>query len=293
MNRSNLVVKNGVLLALLSLTATTTLANETTIANTQNADADSSQTFQPAFTGYVAGTYSDDWASDYRDDRSFSIDLKLGYQFTPNFSAGVITGAYYLDTAYCSTHTKDYWCMSSTSLYAKYNNLYSFFDDFTTIGVQGRVILPTTQYSQDTNLYFGLKGYVPISFDVDRYVDGLSLSLTPSVTKYFNKYKTAGGQNLTEYTLALTLDTTYQISDKFYFTVSLDDYNYITYQGSTTYPTISHTEELGYQATDNIYVGVGYTNSAQYYDPEHGPSPISDLFDDKDPHFYLTTYYSF
>ncbi len=289
------MVKNGVLLALLSLTATTSLASETNISDAQATDADASQTqaFTPGFTGYIAATYSDDWASDYRDDRNVSFDLKLGYQFTQNFSAGVITGTYYLDTAYCSSHTQDYWCMSPTYLYAKYDNLASFFDDFTTVGVQGRIILPTTQYAQDTHLYFGATGYVPVSFDVNRYINGLSVSLTPAVTKYFNEYKTAGGQNLTEYTLSMTLDTTYQISDKFYFTVSLANSHYITYKGNSTYPTLSHAEELGYQATDNIYIGVGYTNNAQFYNPEHGPNPITGLFDDKDPHFYLTTNYAF
>ncbi|OBT13372.1 hypothetical protein A9264_06810 [Vibrio sp. UCD-FRSSP16_10] len=288
------MIKTGVLLAIFSLSATTALASETDTTQSQAAQTDSQQTFTPHWTGYVEATYADDWASDYRDDRNVEFDMQLGYQFTSHVSAGIITGTYYLDNSTCSAHSKDYWCIAPTYLYTNYSNLYSFgHDDLVTIGAKGRILLPTTQYAQDTHLYFGAFAYLPISFDVNRYVKGLSLVLQPNVKKYFNKYKTAGGQNLTDYSLGFDLSSTYQITDKIVFSVSMTDSHYVTYAGNSTYPTLSHTEEIGYELTDSWYMGVGYSNNAQYYNPEHGSNPISSLFDDKDPHFYLTTYYAF
>ncbi|CAM3084221.1 hypothetical protein VIRA109638_12665 [Vibrio rarus] len=281
------------LLAILSFSATPALASETdNNASTTTPQTETKHTFSPHITAYVAATYSDDWASDYRDDRNVEFDFKLGYQFTPKISAGVITGVYYLDNSYCSTHTKDYWCMTTTYLYGSYSNLYSI-GDFTTFGLKGRFILPTTQYARDTKLQYGIAGYVPISFDVDRYISGFGLVLQPSLTKYSNTYKTSGGQNLTEYTLGLDLYASYQFTDKFSFTLSVNDRHYITYQGNAHYPSLSHSEEFGYQPTSSWYFGLGYTNSAQYYNPDRGPNPITGLFDDKDPHFYLSSSFAF
>ncbi|WP_261817694.1 hypothetical protein [Vibrio gallicus] len=294
MNKSNLVIKAGLLLAMFSLSTTVALANPITsdISNTDPDDVQSEQTFTPSWVGAVSVTYADNWANDYRDNRNVDFDLQLGYQFTNNFSAGVITGAYYLDTQYCSTHTKDYWCASSTYLYANYANLYQF-GDFTTVGLKGRILLPTSQYSRDTELYFGTSVYVPFSFDVNRYIDGLSLVFQPSATKYFNKYESIGGSNLVEYTFGLGLASSYQITDNLSFSFSMTDSYYITYQGYTKYPTISHSEEFDYTFTDNLYVGLGYTNSAQYFNPDKGPNPVSGLFDDKDPNYYVSVGYSF
>jgi hypothetical protein len=279
-------------MVLCGLLSTSSLASDNSQVDSAQTDL-TQQTFSPGWSGYLSATYSDNWANDYRDDRNITFDVSLGYRFTDQFSVGVISGTSYLDTQYCSTHTKDYWCVSPTYLYAKYNNLYQFFSNFITVGLQGRILLPTYQYAHDTKLKFGLKGSMPFAFDIDRYIKGLSVAITPSVTKYFNEYKTAGNKVLTEYTFALGLNTTYQLFDEVYLSFNLSDSQNITYLGNSTYPTISHNEELGYQATSSLYIGVGYTNNAQFFSPEEGPNPLSSLFDDRDPHFYLTTSYSF
>ncbi len=255
------------------------------------AESDESDKENSNWTGYIATTYQNNWADDYRNEPQVDIDLKVGYEFTDDFSAGVITGAYYLDTRYCSTHTKDYWCASPTYLYSKFSDIYKL-GDFASIDLKGNVLLPTTQYAQDTHLYFGLVLATPLDIEVDRYIDGLDLVFTPSITKYFNKYKTAGNTNLTEYTFSLGLSSSYQITDKLTFTFSALNSHYVTYKGDTLYPSISHSEELGYDINDDLYVGIGYSNNAQFYNPDRGPNPISGLFDDKDPHYYLTFSYS-
>ena len=253
----------------------------------QNNNAESH--FHPHWKGSVSSTFSGNYDA---DDRQVDFNFNVGYQFNPEFSVSMSSGVTYQKDRFCSTHTDDYWCIASTSVTASYSNLYKWKDN-ATFGLKGRLLLPTSDYLKDTKLRFGIGAYLPVSFNVGKYIEGLSLSIQPAVTKYFNKYETAGGRNLTEYKYQIGVSGSYAITDKVSISANVTDSHYTTYKGDSLHPSVSHSEELGYAATDHLYVGIGYENNAQYYNPEKGSNPISGLFDDKDPHYYITSSYQF
>lgn len=241
--------------------------------------------------GYVSATYNDNYADDYRDDKSVDLDASLGYNINDNTSVSFSSTITYQNDQFCSSHDTDYWCMANSYVYLKRNNLYDFSDNIT-LGLNGRLLIPTSKYSQDSHLYTALGAYLPLSINMDEFVSGLSFSLTPSLNKYFNKYKTAGNKNLTEYTAALSLTSIYTYSD-WSFYANATESQYRTYKGYYKYPSIDITLELDYQMSEHIGMAAGYSNNAQYYSPDKGANPINDLFDDKDPSFYASVNYSF
>lgn len=242
--------------------------------------------------GMVSATFNDNYhQEDYLDDKSTDLSLNVGYHLTKQSDIYLSSAITYQNNDFCNRYNDDYWCMSNTYVYGSYKGLYQISDNIR-LDYKARLLIPTSNYSKDSHLYTAIGNYVPISFNLTDFIHGLSISITPSFNKYFHQYKTYDGKNLVEYAFSTSLTSVYNIN-KWAFVLALTNSEYRTYQGDWKKPVMEVVAELDYQLTDAMGLAIGYSNNAQYYNPEQGRNPITDLFDDKDPYFYLSASYSF
>jgi len=232
--------------------------------------------------GYSKNGYKD---SHYLAERSLFADASIIYNYNPDvFFTANFSGYHSYDGL-----RGDYW--DDIWLTANKRNLWNPVD-YLAMSVGSRILIPVSDISKKSDLQTAIRGNVKFSLTLDNLLNGLQISDEIRLRKNFHKYTTAGGVSLEEYRLSNVFTLGYSVKSLF-FNINFDSSTSWSYRGTTYSPKLTHAEEIGYQFTDNFSSALGMTNSATYYDPDRGPSPLNTLFDLKSPTYYITLNYSY
>lgn len=231
---------------------------------------------------YSKNGYED---SHHLADRNLSANASIIYNYSPDvYFTGNFSGHHSYDGL-----RGDYW--DDIWLTANKTNLWNP-TDYLAMSVGSRILIPVSDVSKKTDLQTAVRGDVKFTFTLDNILKGLQISDAIRLRKNFHEYTTAGEGALEEYRLSNVLGVDYSTSNWF-LNINLVSSTSWSYRGTTYSPKLTHAEEIGYQFTDNFSSALGMTNSATYYDPDRGPSPLNTLFDLKSPTYYITLNYSY
>lgn len=251
--------------------------------STQEADA---QLVDHLFGGiavdYSRNAYDD---SSYRANRSAGMNLRLGYKSDDNYRIMVSGGGSHRFDGQEGWFTNDYWVSFAKPDIFKPT-------EWLTIGADGRFSVPISEYSRKTDLNTAIRGALNFSFNLSGLTEGLSFTFQPRLMTNFHEYKTAGSVNLTQFTFGSLYSLNYGYSKWSFGLTAINNHSW-TYNGTYKSPDLTHIEHIGYQLSDSWSLGVGHTNSTNFFDPDRGPSPESQIFDTKSSTFYGTVIYAF
>ncbi|MCP4321573.1 MAG: hypothetical protein GY951_03705 [Psychromonas sp.] len=223
--------------------------------------------------------------SSYKANRSAGMNLRLGYKNDNNLRMMLSGGASYRLDGEEGLFTNDYWfSVGKSDIFQPTSWL--------TIGADGRIALPISEFSRKTELNTAIRGAVSFNFNLENSLKGLRFTFQPRLKANFHEYKTAGNVNLTQYSASTLYALNYGYEKWSFGITAINTHNW-TYKGTYKTPNLTHIEHIGYQISDNWNVGIGHTNSTNFFDPDRGPSPESQIFDVKSSTFYGTLIYSF
>jgi hypothetical protein len=231
---------------------------------------------------YSKNGYED---SHHLADRNLSANTSIIYNYSPDvYFTGNFSGHHSYDGL-----RGDYW--DDIWLTADKNNIWNP-TDYLAMSVGSWILIPVSDISKKTDLQTAVRGNVKFTFTLDNILEGLQISDAIRLRKNFHEYTTAGEVLLEEYRLSNVLVVDYSTSNWF-LNINLVSSTSWSYRGTTYSPKLTHAEEIGYQFTDDFSLALGMTNSATYYDPDRGPSPLNTLFDLNSPTYYITLNYSY
>ncbi|UTV27350.1 hypothetical protein [Photobacterium atrarenae] len=223
-------------------------------------------------------------SNSYLAERNLAASATITYNLNDNtqFSA-LISGRHSFDG-----ERGDYW--DDFWLTATRRNLWTPTDNLS-MSVGGRVLIPISDTSVKNDLQTAIRGDVKFTLVLDHWLSGLTVSDAIRLRKNFHQYTTAGGHPLEEYRFSnlLTVDYT---KAKWFFSTNFVSAESWSYRGTRYSPKLTYAAEIGYQITTPFSAALGMTNSATYYDPDRGPSPLNDLFDLEKPTYYITLNYT-
>ncbi|MEZ8196212.1 hypothetical protein [Vibrio cortegadensis] len=231
---------------------------------------------------YSKNGYKD---SHHLADRNLSANASIIYNYNPDISFTANFSGYHSYDGARGDYWDDIW------LTVNKNNLWNP-TDYLAMSVGSRILIPVSDLSKNTDLQTAIRGNIKFTFALDNILEGLQISDAVRLRKNFHKYTTVGSLPLEEYRLSNALSIDYSVNDWF-FNVNFVSSTSWSYRGTSYSPKLTHAEEIGYQFTDNFSSALGMTNSATYYDPDRGPSPLNTLFDLKNPTYYVTLNYNY
>lgn len=235
-----------------------------------------------ASSSYSRNAYRD---TSYLASRSIDASVTLGYRFDDNWSLSAdIAGIHQFDG-----EKGQYW--QNAWIKAKYADLYQPTENLS-FSAGMRVLIPLSETAQKSDLSTAIRADLSLSYDMAFLLEGLTLTDSVRIRKNFHRYTTVGTTQLEEYRLSNSFGLTYEFGD-WWLSATIDSSTSWTYRGNEYSPEFSHSEELGYNVTENISLAVGLTNSARYFDADRGPNPIDTLFDLDKPTYYLSITYNY
>ncbi len=231
---------------------------------------------------YSRNGYKD---SHHLAERNLSAKASIIYNYSSDINFTANFSGYHSYDAFLGDYWEDVW------LTANKKDLWNP-TDYIAVSVGARVLIPVSELSKKTDLQSAVRGDAIFAFALDGILEGLNISDAVRLRKNFHKYTTVGTLPLEEYRLSNALSINYK-PNKWFFNIMFDSSTSWSYRGTSYSPKLTHAEEIGYQFTDQFSSAIGMTNSATYYDPDRGPSPLSTLFDLKKPTYYITLNYNY
>ncbi|EJL6393875.1 hypothetical protein NMR99_000868 [Vibrio navarrensis] len=259
---------------LAALFSTSALADENNTVD--NSGAESTQTEESAscFVCNVSGSATLAYDSnlydkdDYRSIRNFSWSGSLNYRLSENSQVFFSSGGYRALEDEIGTYATD------SVLGLSYSNLYQF-GETGKVGVSGQFTIPTSEISQDTELYTAFRLSVPVSFQVL----GGDYSLTPRIRKNFYKYKTMNGRVLTEWVYSISANGSYSFGDLTLGASALGG-NGMSFKGNRSRDfSYGASAYASYSITKNWSTSFTVSTAGFYHDAEKGTLGNIDLFD--------------
>jgi hypothetical protein len=226
--------------------------------------------FKKSFSGGISLYYNSNFfdTNSSKSENDMSASLGLNYKLL-NF----LDGAYTLKFTYSGYndlsgagefHFGDIWIGVTNS-----KLIYS--GDVVKAGIDARMMIPTSESSSKSDVHTKLKIRVPVSFSVGEQVEGLSLSYSPTLTKYFLKDKASIGSKNPQYSFSQSLSISYALLDdlRLFYTPSLTKYfhEYKTSFGSSnTEYSFSHSLAANYVLHDDwsVYFSGGLSRRWNY-----------------------------
>lgn len=172
------------------------------------------------------------------------------------------------------------------------NNLWKPTDNFKMSG-EARIAVPLSKSSERNDLQTAIRLGLRFSLDLSDTIEGLYISDYIRVRKNFHEYKTAGEQWLQEYQITNILAADYYFAGNWSLSANVMYRQGWDYDSRQPAATVLHSEQIGYQISDQMDVALGLTNSASYYTPERGPNPLDALSDFDKSTFYFAINYLF
>ena len=172
------------------------------------------------------------------------------------------------------------------------NNLWKPTSNITMSG-EARFAIPLSKHSKRNDLDTAIRLGLRFSLDLSDSIDGLYLNDYIRARQNFHQYTTAGGIGQTQYSVSNIVALDYYFASKWSFSTNVLYRESWDYSSNSKDPIIVHSEQIGYQVSNNMDVALGITNSASYYSPERGPNPLDDLTDVDKSTFYFAINYLF
>ena len=276
------IMKFNTLSCIIASALMSTALHAEEISNTET-EEDQLQTWELSLgLDYSRNGYED---SSHLSDRNLSANASIIYNYDPDvYFTAKFSGYHSYDDL-----RGDYW--DDIWLTATKKNLWEP-ADYISMAVGSRILIPVSDLSKKTDLQTAIRGDIKFTIELDNILEGLQISDAVRLRKNFHKYTTVGSLPLEEYRLSNVFAIDYSVNDWF-FNINLVSSTSWSYRGTSYSPKLTHATEIGYQFTDNFSSAMGMTNSATYYDPDRGPSPLNTLFDLKNPTYYLTLNYNY
>ena len=257
------------------------LAEETSNATSEEVAKSSNTSWGGSLSlGYDSNFFQE---SDYRSSKALSFHGSLYLSFWDNYSLYASSGGYRtLQNAEGFYSTDSVIGLSRVSLLT--------FGETGKVGLSGQFTIPTSEFSQESQLNTAFRVQAPISFTLS----DIGISIAPRIRKNIHQYTTSPSGNVNiSWGLSLLLAANYSYGDAFFSASALGGTS-INYNGQWA-DGYSYGGSLstGYNLRDDLSVSLTVASSGVYSDAAQGTLGSFDIFDEAKATYSLAMTYSF
>ncbi|MCO4753801.1 MAG: hypothetical protein KC478_04935 [Bacteriovoracaceae bacterium] len=270
--RLNHLLFSLLFLVFASETAKAQTSTTTSSATTSNKNIFSSNNISASFTFGGRSDFKEVSSDEkeYNSEYELALALKLNAENSVSF---YIPFEKELSGAYEARVSSDAKLSHTRSDLFQYKNM--------NVSFKSSVIYPTSETSKVQNeMVAGLEFGPTLSFDLNKYLTGLSFTYIPRYKRVFNKYTVdRSGDQLTNQSVLQFFVANYNFTERFSFQSAFIYVNSWRYDGAQNYDSYLTVQELSATLTDKVSVSFGVETSASLVNEERGESKSVQIFD--------------